>query len=156
MSTFDELAGDFLAQQRIAVAGMSRQEGGNTANYIYRALRDKGYQVFGLNPQADELEGDPCYPAVSAVPGGVDGVLIVTNPTITEQVVRDCAEVGVSRVWIHDGMLMHGSSVSEEAVAFCREHGIQVIAGGCPMMFIEPFHKCMKWVLGVMNRLPAS
>ena len=128
MSTFDELAGDFLAKQRIAVAGMSRKEGGNTANYIYRALRDKGYQVFGLNPHADELEGDLCYPTVSAVPGGVDGVLIVTNPTITEQVVRDCAEAGVSRVWIHDGMLMHGaSSVSDEAVAFCREHGIQAL-----------------------------
>lgn len=153
MSTFNEMAGEFLAQQRIAVVGMSRKEGGGTANGIYRTLRDRGYQVFGINPHAAELEGDPCYPAVSAIPDGVDGAIIVTNPAVTEQVVLDCARAGVPRVWMHDNTLLPGS-VSDDAVAFCREKGMQVIAGGCPMMFIDPFHKCFKFVLGVMGRLP--
>jgi hypothetical protein len=155
MPTFNEMAGEFLAQQRIAVVGMSRKEGGGTANGIYRTLRDEGYEVFAINPHATELEGDPCYPSVSAVPGGVDGVMIVTSPDVTDKVVLDCARAGVPRIWMHDNTLLPGS-VSDDAVAFCREKGIQVIAGGCPMMFIDPFHKCLKFVLGAVGRLPQA
>jgi hypothetical protein len=49
-------------------------------------------------------------------------------------------------------------SVSEEAVNLCREKGIEVIPGACPMMFCEPVdfgHRCMRWLLKVTGGLPA-
>lgn len=155
MSNFNQLARDFLAQKRIAVVGVSRETA--TGNAIYRKLRDEGYAVFAVNPNTTEAEGDPCYPSVKALPGPVDGVVIVTRPEISEQVMRDCVEAGVPRVWMH-GNPMFGAdntSVSDAATAYGREHGVAVIAGGCPMMFLEVFHKVMKWFLGVSGKLPA-
>jgi predicted CoA-binding protein len=154
MSSFTAMAEDFLAQKRIAVAGVSRS-GEATANGIYRFLRDTGYQVYQVNPNAEVIDGDPCYPSVKAIPEPVDGVVIVNRPEITDQVVRDCAEAGIRRVWMHDNTF-GAPSVSEDAVAYCRENGIEVIAGGCPMMFLEFGHKCMRWMLGLMGRLPGQ
>jgi len=152
MSNFNDLANEFLSQKRIAVAGVSREKN-QTANGIYRTLRDRGYEVFAVNPHADTVEDSPCYPNMQAIPDGVDGAIIVTNPEISTQVAQDCVAAGVPRVWMHNNTFMP-SSVSEEGAAFCRENGVTVIDGGCPMMFIDPFHKCMKWVLGAMGRLP--
>lgn len=100
MTTFEEKARDFLSQERIAVAGVS-STGQGTANSIYRALRDAGHQVFPLNPNTDIAEGDTCYPNLKALPQEVGGVLIVTRPALTEQIVQECVEVGVPRVWMH-------------------------------------------------------
>lgn len=154
MSQFDRLAEEFLAQKRIAVAGVSRNKN-ETANAIYRTLRDKGYEVYAVNPHADEVEDDPCFANMQAIPGGVDGAILVTKPEHSAEIVQDCVAAGVPRVWMHNNTFMP-SSVSDEGTAVCRENGIQVIAGGCPLMFFDPFHKCMKWVLGKMDRLPAG
>lgn len=155
MRPLQEAVQEFLAQNRIAVAGVSRQPG-QPANLIYRKLRDSGYRVFAVNPEARELEGDACFPNLAAVPEGVDGVVISTAPAVAEAVVRECAEIGIRRVWMHRSFGQ--GSVSEAAVALCREKGITVIPGGCPMMFAEPVdwaHKCMRWFLGVTGGLPA-
>lgn len=152
MSTFKDKAQNFLAQERIAVAGVSRTRQ-DAANLIYKKLRETGHQVFAVNPMADEVEGDVCYPNMQAIPGGVDGAMIVTKPALTEQIVRDCAEAGVPRVWMHDNTFAPGS-VSDAAAKFCHDHNITVIDGGCPMMFLDFGHKCMRWMLGVMGRLP--
>jgi uncharacterized protein len=152
MSKFDDLAHDFLAQKRIAVAGVSRNSQ-QTANQIYKTFRNKGYMVFPVNPNAATLEGDPCFPDLQSIPGGVDGVLIVTKPELTDEIVHDAVMAGVPRVWMHDNTFMTGS-MSETAVQYGRENGLTVISGGCPMMFLDFGHKCMKWVLGAMGRLP--
>ncbi len=152
MSKFNELANEFLAQKRIAVAGASGKST-NTATGIYRALRSHGYEVIPVNPNVDEVEGDRCYPNMQAIPGGADGAIIVTRPELTEQIVQDCVAAGVPRVWMHNNTFAP-SSVSEKATAVCDENGITVIDGGCPMMFLDFGHKCMKWVLGAMGRLP--
>jgi predicted CoA-binding protein len=152
--TLKALTEDFLAQKRIAVAGVSRTKE-DAANLIYRKLRDTGHEVFPVNPNADVFEGNTCYPDVKAIPGGVDGVVIVTKPEIVEQIVHDCAEAGVRRVWMHNSFM--GSSVSPAAVQFCKDHNITVIAGACPMMYCQPVdfgHKCMRWMLGAFGRLP--
>ncbi len=150
--TFNTKAEEFLAQKRIAVAGVSRSKDA-TANFIYNKLRETGHQVFAVNPKADELDGEPCYPNMQAIPDGVDGAVIVTRPELTEHIVHDCVEAGVPRVWMHNNTFMP-SSVSESAAQYCRDNNIIVIDGGCPMMFLDFGHKCMRWVLGVMNRLP--
>ncbi len=153
MSTFNTKAEEFLAQERIAVAGVSRAKTDAAANGIYRKLRDSGHQVFPINPNAEEIEGDTCYPNVQSIPGGVDGVVIITRPELTEKIVEDCVAANVPRVWMHDNTFME-SSVSKTAVETCRENDIVVIDGGCPMMFLEFGHKCMRWMLGMMRRLP--
>ena len=73
-----EAVEDFLAQKRIAVAGVSRN-GSQPANFIYRKLRGAGYQVFAVNPSAKELEGDRCYPDLASIPETVDGIVIATK-----------------------------------------------------------------------------
>jgi uncharacterized protein len=156
MSTLREAAEEFLAQRRIAVAGVSR-DGKQSANLIYRRLRDTGHEVFAVNPNADEVEGDRCYPSVTAIPGGVDGVVVVTPAKASLAVATDCASAHVPRVWLHRG-IGPGSS-SEEAVAYCHEHGISAIPGGCPCMFGEtadPGHKCMRAMLKVTGKIPRT
>ncbi|MEE8347346.1 MAG: CoA-binding protein, partial [Dehalococcoidia bacterium] len=98
MPTLKESVDDFLAQKRIAVVGVSRS-GREAANMVYRKLRGAGYQVFAVNPNADEVEGDTCFPNLTSIPGSVEAVVIATAPEVTESVVRDCAEQGISRVW---------------------------------------------------------
>ena len=155
MSTMDEAAADFLAHKRIAVAGVARKPGEHGGNVVYRRLRDRGYEVFAVNPNADEVEGDPCYRNVGAIPGGVDGVVIATAPAVTEDVMAECAAAGIRRVWIHRGP--GAGSANEKAVELGREWGIQVIPGGCPLMYAgasDPIHKTMRWVFRLVGRLP--
>lgn len=155
--TLNEQVHDFLAQPRIAVAGVSSQPKQHpVGNLIYRKLKRDGHQVFAVNPNASTVEGDRSYPDVQSIPGGVDGVVIATRPAHTEQLVRQCAEAGVPRVWIHQWMAK-GTSVSPAAVAYCHEHNIEVIAGACPMMYgpnADFGHVCMRWLLGITGGLP--
>lgn len=152
MKRFEAAALEFLSQDRIAVAGVSRGAE-KTGNLIYRQLKKEGYQVFAVNPEAETVEGDICYPNMPAIPGGADVAIVVTRPEITSKVVRECAEAGISRVWMHNNTF-GPSSASEEAVQFCEENGIDVLGGGCPLMFLDFGHKCMRVVLGWMGRLP--
>ncbi len=154
MPSTNELAKDFLAQKRIAVAGVSRT-GASAANGIYDKLKATGHTVFAVNPKATKIGADPCYPSLGAIPGGVDGVVIVTTPEVTEQIVQQAVTAGVKRVWMHRSA---GDSVSPAAVEQCRQNGIAVIAGGCPMMFqapVDPFHACFKWYCRLTGKLPA-
>jgi uncharacterized protein len=105
----------------------------------------------------ETFEGDRCYPDVRSIPGGVDGIVIVTRPETAERIVRECGEIGVRRVWMHQG-LGKGSSVSPQAVEYCRQREISVIAGACPMMYgpgVDIGHTCMRWILRFTGGLPA-
>jgi hypothetical protein len=155
MPQLKEMAADFLAQKRIAVAGVSRTNHNAPANLIYRKLRDSGHEVFAINPNASTVEHDACFRSLKSLPKEVDAVVIATAPEVAETLVRDCADAGVARVWLHRSFGQ--GSVSEEAVAFCREHKMTVIAGGCPMMYCQPIdwgHRCMRWALSVTGGLP--
>ena len=157
MATVADAAADFLAQRRIAVAGVSREAASHGGNVVYKRLRERGYQVFAVNPNADTVEGDPCYRDLASIPGGVDGVVIATNPAATGAVVEDCVRLGIRRVWMHRSF--GGGSVSDDAVAAGRAAGLTVIAGACPLMF-DPAadfgHKCMRWVLGMTASRPTA
>ena len=157
-NTLETKVEDFLAQKRIAVAGVSRDKSHHpVGNLIYHRLKSTGHDVFAVNPKMRSFEGDECYPDLKSIPGGVDGVVIITRPEITAQVVRDCGDAGVRRVWMHQSPA-GGSSVSSEAVDYCRSHDITVSAGACPMMFGEGVdfgHKCMRWYMNVTGSMPS-
>jgi predicted CoA-binding protein len=157
-TTLEAKVEDFLAQKRIAVTGVSRDGGHHpVGNNIFRRLKKTGHEVFAVNPHMQSFDGARCYPDLKSIPGGVDGVVIVTRPQATDAIVREADAVGVKRVWMHQGM-GGGTSVSNSAVDYCREHGLSVIAGACPMMYGEGVdfgHACMRWMLGVTGKLPS-
>jgi len=154
----EERVNAFLAQKRIAVAGVSRDNSHHpAANLIYRRLKKTGHDVFPVNPNLQSFDGERCHPDVRSIPGGVDGVVIVTRPETTAKIVRECVDAGVRRVWMHQSVAK-GSSVSPAAVEYCREHDLSVIAGTCPMMYgpgVDLGHTCMRWLLKLAGGRPA-
>jgi uncharacterized protein len=133
MQNIDEAASAFLANKRVAVTGVSRTPKTHGSNNVYRRLRQRGYDVFAVNPNAREVEGDESYPDLRSISGGVDAVVIGTRPEIADETMRECAELGIRHVWMHRGP--GTGSVSETATRYGRQQGITVIDGGCPCMF---------------------
>jgi predicted CoA-binding protein len=153
MQPIKEAASEFLAKKRVAVTGVSRSPKTHGSNSVYKRLRERGYEVFAINPNADEVEGDRCYPDLTSIPGGVQAVVIGTRPERADETIRECAELGIKHVWMHWGA--GGSSVSAAATEYGREQGITVIDGGCPLMFgptADLGHKVMR--LALAGRVP--
>ena len=143
MAKIDTLVQDFLAQKKIAVVGVSdKRETG--CNLAYRKFKESGYAVSAVNPRLTSFEDDPCYPDLKSIPEKPDAVFILTNPNVSEEIVQQCVDLGVQRVWMHclmgtkPGLAASMTSVSEEAVSMCRENGIEVIPGSCPNQFLKP------------------
>jgi predicted CoA-binding protein len=93
---------------------------------------------------------------LKAIPEKPDGVVIVTKSEVTNQIVKECAELGIKNVWMHQGIDSKTASVSKEAVKFCHEYGITVIPGGCPMMYInnaDMGHRFMRWMKNLTGSL---
>lgn len=133
MQDIREAASEFLAKKRVAVTGVSRHGKSHGSNNVYRRLRERGYEVFAVNPNARQVEGDRCYPDLRSIPGGVEAVVIGTRPEVADETMHECAELGIEHVWMHWGP--SPGSVSATATDYGREHGITVIDGGCPLMF---------------------
>jgi len=145
MTTMQEAASEFLASKRIAVTGVSRKAKNHGANVVFNRLRDRGYEVFAVNPNTDEVEGTTSYHDLTSVPGGVDAVVIATAAHRAEGTMRECDELGIKHVWMHRSY--GAGSVDDAATAYGRAHGITVIDGGCPLMFAPTAdfgHKVMR------------
>jgi predicted CoA-binding protein len=154
MKMVPESIGDFLKGERLAVAGVSR-DSKQAANAIFRRLVASGFEVFPVNQNASEVEGVECYSDLASLPGIIDGVVVATPPSVSAQLVRDCRERDIRRVWFHRSF--GTGSVSDEAVRECERLGIDCIVGGCPMMFCEPVdfgHRFMRWWLQRKGRVP--
>lgn len=155
MRTIKEAATDFLGQKRIAVTGVSRNPGAHASNVVYRRLRERGYEVFAVNPNADEVEGDICYHDLHSIPGGVDAVVIGTRPERALDTMSEVDQLGIQHVWMHRSF--GTGSVSDAATDFGRAHGINVIDGGCPCMFeptADPGHRAMRLVFTLNGHVP--
>ncbi len=133
MQSIKDAATTFLTSQRIAVTGVSRSPRDHGANTVFKRLRERGYDVFAINPNTAEVEGVRSYPDLKSVPGGIDAVVIGTRPAVADETMRECAALGISQVWMHRGP--GAGSVSATATDYGRKHGITVIDGGCPCMF---------------------
>jgi predicted CoA-binding protein len=145
---------EFLQGKRFIVAGVSRTPG-QPANAIFRKLRACGYEVIPVNPNAATVEGETCYPDLLAVPGDIDGLVIVTPPGVALDVVRQALGRGIRRIWFHRSF--GTGSVSTAAVQECLGHGVQPIVGGCPLMYCQPVdlaHRCFRWWLRLRQRVP--
>ncbi len=155
MQKIKAAASEFLAHKRIAVTGVSRDPKNHGSNFVYRRLRERGYDVFPVNPNAEEVEGDHCYADLHSIPEGVEAVVIGTKPERAEATMHECAELGIKHVWMHRGP--GPGSVSPTATEWGRAHGIAVIDGGCPCMFAptaDPGHKVMRSVFTLTGNVP--
>jgi len=145
---------DFLNQKRIAVVGVSRKE----SDFIRRLFRDLGkfgYDVVPVHSEAGEIDGKSCARKVQDIAPPVDGVLVMTGPEATEQVVRDCADAGVTRVWMYRAT--GRGAVSQKAVDYCEENGIDVVPGECPYMFVQQsgwFHHLHGFLVKLTGKYP--
>ena len=151
MATIETLVQDFLAQKKIAVVGVSdKRETG--CNVGYQKFQEAGYTVFAVNPHLTTFKGAACYPDLRSLPEKPDAVFILANPKVTDQIVRQCVDLGVKHIWMHcmmgtkPGLAAGITSVSQDAVRMCRENGIAVIPGSCPNQFLKPDfgHKMMR------------
>ena len=155
MTPIKDAASEFLSHRRVAVTGVSRSSADHGANVVYKRLRERGYEVFAVNPNAEEVEGDRAYHDLSSIPGGVEAVVIATRPETADDTMRECADLGIKHVWMHRAF--GAGSVSETATRYGREHGITVIDGGCPCMFdptADVGHKVMRFVFTVRRHVP--
>jgi predicted CoA-binding protein len=155
MTKIKDAASEFLANKRVAVTGVSRHPKDHGSNVVYKRLRERGYDVFAVNPNVDELEGDRCYHDLRSIPGGVDAVVIATKPETAEDTMRECDDLGIKHVWMHRGP--GRGSVSEAAAQYGRQHGIAVIDGGCPCMFnptADFGHKVMRVMFKLNGNVP--
>jgi hypothetical protein len=157
MASIEEAASAFLANKRVAITGVSRHPKGHGSNVVYQRLRARGYEVFAVNPNADEVEGDHCYHDLRSIPGGVDAVVIGTRPELAEETMRECVELAIEHVWMHRSF--GGGSVSKAATDYGRQSGIRVIDGGCPLMFdptADLGHKLMRFAFTLKGNVPRT
>lgn len=127
MTEMEALIDECVGKRVWAVVGAST----NPEKYGYQilhTLHDAGYRVYGVNPKGGEVDGIPLYPSLADLPEKPEVVDIVVPPQVTEQIVRQCADLGIERVWMQPG------AESEEAIRFCEEHGIRVVYGTCAMI----------------------
>lgn len=142
----------FLAQPTLALAGASRT-GKKFGNTVLRELRDKGYEVVLVHPEADVVDGVPCVRSLAQLPRSVGGLILVVPPSQSVRLLAEAAAVGIQRVWLQQG------SESEDALRLCREAGIIVVAGECILMFAEPAgfgHRLHRGLWRILGKLPAA
>lgn len=157
MTSTKDAAQTFLDSRRIAVTGVSRTPNSHGSNVVYQRLRETGYEVFAVNPNAETVEGDRAYPDLRSIPGGVEAVVVGTRPDRAQATVEEAAELGITQVWMHRSV--DAGSVDPAAVAWGREHGMTVIDGGCPLMFGKPSdrgHRIMCRFMTLTGRVPRT
>jgi uncharacterized protein len=155
MKTLPPAVAGFFRHGTIAVVGVSRS-GRSPANAIVKKLRLAGHTVYPVNPNAEIVDGERCWPDMRSLPDRPGAAVIVTRPDVAAGVVGQCADAGVRDVWLHRSF--GPGSVSAEAVREAERRGVHCLAGGCPMMYcgkVDVAHACMRWILGLQKRLPS-
>ena len=146
----------FLAQKRIAMVGISREPRSFSVT-LFEELCRRGYDVVPVNPKTPNVLGKRCFARLQDVEPAAEAALLMTSPEVTEVVVADCAESGVRLVWMYRAT--GKGAVSAKALAFCREHGIEVIPGECPYMFLPAaggVHRFHRFVRKITGRYPRA
>jgi predicted CoA-binding protein len=147
----------FFAQKSIAVVGMPRERSADTMLLfqLFEELCRRGHDIIPVNPNASDILGHRCFARVQDIQPVPDAALLLTSPAVTNSIVRDCAAAGIKLIWMYRGGGQ--GSVSEDAVDFCRTHGIDLVPGQCPFMFLLPvrsFHWFHRLVFKITGQYP--
>ncbi|MBN1300503.1 MAG: CoA-binding protein [Melioribacteraceae bacterium] len=142
---------EFISHKKLVVIGVSRNRK-KFGNYIYKQLKNKGYDVYAIHPYMDTIEGDTVYSSLDRLPETVDGAVLNISPEKAEEAVKEAAQAGIKRIWFQQG------SSNNEAFRICKENGIDFVCDQCIIMFAEPvesFHKFHKWIWKLIGKYPA-
>jgi uncharacterized protein len=135
---------NFIDQKRIALAGASRS-GKKFGNMAYKELKERGYEVYLVHPEAKEIDGEPCYPNLASLQSKVGGVLICLPASQGDAVLREAAEAGIKRVWLQQG------AENMELLKLGQELGLEVVSGKCILMYAPPVRSFHRWHRGFMK-----
>jgi uncharacterized protein len=129
---------EFVEEKRVALVGASRS-GKKFGNTILTELKDRGYQVWIVHPEAQEIDGERCFPSLSALKGEVDRVIICLPPHQAVQALREAVEAGMSKIWLQQG------ADSAEVLAEANRLGVNPIKGRCILMYAQPVRSIHAW-----------
>ncbi len=127
MSNLEDLIRDFTNRRTWAVVGANNNPR-KYGNKIFRSLRGAGYKVYAVNNRESNVDGEPTFARLADLPEKPEVVDVVVPPNQTEQIVRECKELGLTRVWMQPG------AESQAAIQYCLDNGIQVIHDACAML----------------------
>ena len=143
----------FVSDKNIALIGVSadKQKFGNA---LLHELTKKGYTVFPVHPSLAEVEGIKCVPDVKTLPENVTNLIVAVNPLAAEQLIPQLKDSSIKRIWLHKGA--GKGSGSAAAIESCKENGIEVVYGFCPMMFFSPsgIHRFHFWMRKKFGKVP--
>ena len=145
----DSLIEKFVQGKRLVIIGLSRG-GKKFGNIAYKELKARGYILYAIHPQAQDIEGVPCYPNLAALPGQVDGVLVSVPPQKAKAVLQEVAAAGIKNVWLQQG------SESGEVLAQAKQLGLNVVSGKCILMYAPPVrgaHGLHRFVMKLIGQL---
>jgi predicted CoA-binding protein len=145
---------DFLAQKRIAMVGVSREPRSFSVS-LFEELCRRGYDVIPVNPNTPNVQGRRCFARLQDIQPPVDTALLMTPFSTTDEVVKDCAEAGIRRIWMYRAA--GKGAVSPTAIQFCRDRGIEVVPGECPYMFLpgaDSIHRLHGFFRKITGRYP--
>ncbi|MEI7664050.1 MAG: CoA-binding protein [Bacteroidota bacterium] len=140
----------FLASRKLAVAGVSRDPK-KFGHQVFKQLKEKGYEVYPVNPQADFIDGTPCFRSVSSLPVNVHSLVIVTPKKQTKEIVAEAISKGIDSIWIQQ------MSDTPEAIELTRTHPVNLVTGECILMHTDPvtgFHKFHRNIRRFFGRMP--
>ncbi len=146
---------DVLGRNRMAFVGVSRKKS-DFSRGLFREFVKRGYDVVPVNPQAQEIEERPCFTRVGDIDPCPEWAYVMLPKDRMADAVNECADAGITRLWLHGG----GSEkeISPEIRALCEERGLTVIAGQCGHMFLPEaawFHRLHGWIMKKMGTYPA-
>ena len=147
--TTQETIEDFIGQRALALVGLSRKPG-KFGNLVLKELKARGYRVSPVHREAQEIQGERCFPSLAALPEAVGGLVVVVPPGETEKVVREAAQAGIRRIWMQQG------AESEEAVRYCRDNGLSAVFGRCILMYapeVKSYHRVHRFFSKLTGRL---
>jgi predicted CoA-binding protein len=142
----------FLKDKRLAIAGVSRnpQKFGYS---VYHTLKDKGYSIVPVNPNAEKIDDINCLQSISQLDEDVKNLLIATNKRDTQKVLEEAISKGIRNIWIQNGC------ETEEAIEYAGKNNINLVSKACFLMYANPtgFHKfhqtITKWFGGYAKEI---
>ena len=141
---------DFFSCKNYAFIGLS-STGNKFSNSAYDDLRKKNLKLFPVNPKLNEYKGDKCYKNVKDIQENIEGAIILTPKTQTENVVKDCINKNIKHIWIQQG------AESDDAIRYAKENNINVIYKECVFMYAEPvtsIHAFHRWFIKLFGKYP--
>lgn len=143
------LIDDFVASKRIAVVGMSRS-GKKSGNMAAKELKAKGYEIYPVHPEAQEIDGFTCSPNLKSLRGKVDAVWISIPPKNVPPVLEEAAQIGLKNIWLQQG------AWSAEVQQTIDQLNLSVVSKKCIMMYAPPvksIHKFHRTIVGIFGKL---